>query len=167
MNLGTNPRLLPTGHLVYVHDHTLFGVAFDSRRLEVTGTPVPLVEGIEQAGASAAGQYAVSEAGLLAYLPPGFASISRQLVWVDREAREEPLLAPLGAYQQPRLSPDGTRVVVSVNANLSIWTLATENMTRLTNERAAQYNPAWTPDGTRVLYDSNEGERQYDPAAIG
>ena len=156
VNLGGNPQLLPTGHLVYVHDRTLFAVRFDSRRLEVAGTPVPIVEGVGQVGASGAAQYAISRAGVLAYLPPAFVS-SRQLVWVDRDAREQAVAAPFGSYQQPRLSPDGTRMVVSVGANLSILTLATDTLVRLTNDGAAQYNPIWTPDGKRIIYDSNDG----------
>ena len=157
VNLGANPRLLPTGHLVYVHDHTLFAVAFDSRQLAVTGTPMPIEERIEQAGASAAAQFAVSNSGVLAYLPVGFSSTARQLLLVDRQGREEVLPAPPGAYQQPRLSPDGKRMVVSANANLSVWSFASRTLMRLTNENATQYNPAWTPDGRAIFYDSNDG----------
>ena len=42
----------------------------------------------------------------------GFAS--RALVWVDRAGNEEPLEAPVLAYERPRVSPDGTRVAVDV-----------------------------------------------------
>ena len=157
VNLGTNPRVLPTGHLVYVHDHTLFAVPFDERGLKVNGTPVPIIESIEQTGASAAAQFSVSDSGVLAYLPVGFASTARNLLWVDRNGREQVIATAPGAYQQPRLSPDGKRVAVSVNANISVWTLASGNMMRLTNESEPQYNPAWMPDSRRIVYDSNDG----------
>jgi hypothetical protein len=39
-------RYLPSGHLVYVHQGALLGVKFDVERLEVRGTPVPLVEAV-------------------------------------------------------------------------------------------------------------------------
>jgi len=40
---GSHARYLPTGHLVYGVAGTLRAVAFDLRRLEVVGTPVPVV----------------------------------------------------------------------------------------------------------------------------
>ena len=46
---GTDPRYVPTGHLVYALGGVLFAVPFDVRRLEVTGGPVPVVEGVRRA----------------------------------------------------------------------------------------------------------------------
>ena len=42
---GSDARYLPTGHLIYVVESTVFAVPFDLGRLEVTGGPVPVVEG--------------------------------------------------------------------------------------------------------------------------
>jgi eukaryotic-like serine/threonine-protein kinase len=47
--------------------------------------------------------------------------------------------------------------VVSAAANLSIWSLVTDNLMRLTNGNDTQYNPAGSPDGRAVYYDSNGG----------
>ena len=154
---GTSPQVLPSGQLAYIREGTILGVPFDQARLEVTGTPVPLIEGVAVAGQSSAGQFGISNTGTLVYLPTGYAATSRQLVWVDRQGREQTLGAPAGNYQQPRLSPDGTRAVVSLAANLWIWVFGNSTLVRLTNEPAVQYNPAWTPDGRRVVYDSNDG----------
>ena len=47
---GSDGRYLPTGHVVYALGGTLFAVAFDARRLEVTGGgAVPIVEGVRRA----------------------------------------------------------------------------------------------------------------------
>ena len=154
---GSNPHVLSTGHLLYIHDRTLLAVAFDARRLEVTGTPVALVQGVAQSGLSGAGQFAVSRSGSLVYVPGGFTPALRQLAWVDRKGHEQTIVAPPNNYQQPRLSPDGTRLAVSVGANISIWSFATDTLMRLTNDAAVQYNLAWTPDGRSVVYDSNDG----------
>ena len=47
---GYWPRYMPTsgktGHLVFMREGTLFGVAFDPARLEVRGTPDPLLEDV-------------------------------------------------------------------------------------------------------------------------
>ena len=43
---GSHGRYLPSGHIAYVRNGTLFAVRFDVNRLEVVGDPVPVVEGI-------------------------------------------------------------------------------------------------------------------------
>ena len=42
------------------------------------------------------------------------ADTPRSLVWVDRTGRETPIGAPLHIYSTPRLSPDGTRIAVTI-----------------------------------------------------
>ena len=37
------------------------------------------------------------------------------LVWVDRDGREESLAAEPDRYSHPRLSPDGTRLAITVD----------------------------------------------------
>ena len=116
-----------------------------------------LLQGVTQTGATGAGQFDVSQSGSLVYVPGGFTATPRQLAWVDRQGREQTIAPPPNNYQQPRLSPDGTRLAVSVGANISIWTFATETLMRLTNDAAVQYNPAWTADGRSLVYDSEDG----------
>ena len=41
---GTAPRLAATGDLVYAQNGTLMAVPFDSKRLALAGSPVPLLE---------------------------------------------------------------------------------------------------------------------------
>ena len=43
---GSHARYVPTGHLVYGKAGTLRAVAFDLERLEVGGTPAPVLEGV-------------------------------------------------------------------------------------------------------------------------
>ena len=45
---GRDARYVSTGHLVYGLDGVLFAVPFDVDAREVTGGPVPLVEGVRQ-----------------------------------------------------------------------------------------------------------------------
>lgn len=50
---GTDTRYVSTGHLVYALRGTLMALPFDAARLEVTGGPVSLVEGIATAAGAA------------------------------------------------------------------------------------------------------------------
>jgi hypothetical protein len=89
-------------------------VPFDPQRLAVTGTAVPVVEGVLQSPVSGAAQYSFSATGSLVYVLGGVQSNQSKLVWVSRDGAEQPLTAPARAYRGPRLSPDGRRVAVGI-----------------------------------------------------
>ena len=150
VEMGANPHVLRTGHLVYLHDRSIVAVHFDTNRLAASGSPQVLVEDVVKTPTSGAGQFAISQTGTLVYVSGDLASSDRQLVWVDRQGHETLLPAPVRSYQQPRLSPNGERLVVSSAANIWVWTFASETLMRLTNENAVQAQPglgAGWPDG--------------------
>ena len=150
---GVHPRYVPTGHIVYAQAGALFAVPFDLGSLEVTGGPVPLVQGV-------ADQYALSDSGTLVYLP-GDASTSntRALAFVDRNGLVEPLDVPPKEYLSPRLSPDGQRLAVeSIEADGSvIWIYDRSGNTairQLTFDGDNQ-RPIWTPDSSQITFASD------------
>ena len=155
---ATDARYLPTGHLVYALAGTLLAVPFDVDRLEVTGGPVPLVEGVRHATLTGAANFDVSRDGSLTYLPGvAGAGVEHALAWVDREGREEPLAAEPRTYIYPRISPDGSRVALDVRdqeRDIWIWDFARETLTRLTFGPGPDYYPVWTPDGEHVAFSS-------------
>src|ERR1700680_1848982 len=67
VQLGPQPRYAPSGHLVYAQAGTLMAVPFDPQGLAVTGTAVPVVEGVLQSTLSGAAQYSLSATGSLVY----------------------------------------------------------------------------------------------------
>jgi Tol biopolymer transport system component len=154
-------RLLPTGHLLYVHEGALFAIAFDRTRLETSGGPVPVVEGVRTAlvgvGSSpGAGQFTLSTSGTLAYVP-GVDRLAalRTLVWADRQGTEQPIEAPARLYNHPRLSPDGTKIAVDIRdqeKDIWTWDLERRQLMRLTFGPAEDYSPVWAPDGRSIVY---------------
>ena len=116
--------------------------------------------------------FAVSDNGTLAYLPPVGPRI-RTLVWVDRNGLEEAIPAPAMEYVYPRISPDGTRVALDVGGrNRDIWVgnLASGVVTKITDGPTEDLMPAWSPDSTRVFFASDrEGGtfRVFSVAADG
>ena len=68
---GSYGRYLPSGHLVYIHNGTLFAAPFDLARLEVIGQPVPALEGVITGPTNGGAQFAVSDTGTLVYLSGG------------------------------------------------------------------------------------------------
>ena len=64
---GSDAHYVPTGHLVYGFAGTLRAVAFDLRRLEVVGTPTPVLEGVVTTAEGAA-DVAMAANGSLVYI---------------------------------------------------------------------------------------------------
>ena len=156
---GLDGRYVPTGHLVYGVNNVLVAVPFDVDTREVTGGPVPLVEGVRETGVGETLQFGVSTTGSLVYIPGsarGDETLS--LIWVDRNGDEERLPAPLRAYGRPRVSPDGTRVAVDIAAGDSrdiwIWHLAEERLTQITFDEAddndVTVDPGQCAGGVRI-----------------
>ncbi len=148
-------RVLDSGHLVFQRDDDLWAVGFDRDRLALAGSPVPVVEEVEQ--------YALSDAGDLLYRSGG-ASQDRLLVWVDHDGQKEPLPAPPRSYNGPALSPDGDRAAVSFaddSGNVDVWVteLARGTLTRLTRDAGDDHSPLWTPDGRRVVFTGVRGDQ--------
>jgi Tol biopolymer transport system component len=83
------------------------------------------------------------------------------------------LLANPGSYQQPRLSPDGTRLAYSTSDNsgnfdIYIYDIARGIPTRLTFDPGEDAFAEWTPDSQRVIfYSGRDGGGLYMQAANG
>jgi serine/threonine-protein kinase len=137
-------------HLLLVRSGTVLTVTFDPVRLGISGSPVPIMDGVIQASTGAA-QLAVS-ASTLASLQGG--PETRRLVWVDREGGVEPIAAPPRLYVHPRLSPDGRRIAVAITEPKNdVWTydLTRDILSLVTYEGSNAY-PIWTRDSQRIAY---------------
>ena len=156
---GTDAHYLPTGYLVYIVRNSLFAIPFDIGKLDVKGSAVPLIAEICRLKITNAPQYAVSDSGMLVYLPP-ITTVpttgTETLVWVNRQGKEEPVSATPNVYNSLRISPDGKRLALtmgtSLTGNIWIWDVGRETMTRLTFDGVFSAAPLWTPDGKRIVY---------------
>ncbi len=160
---GTDAHYVSAGYLVYAHDAAIVGVPFDRRRLEVTGPPVALINGVGQAASNTTGAafYAVSASGTLAYVP-GDAGQQRTLAVLDRQGRETMLTAPAKAYTRARFSPDGRHIAMDVreiDTDIWLWDMGREVATRLTFSRSDEANAIWTPDSRHLVYYSSQDGR--------
>ena len=155
---GSYGRYLPTGHLVYVHHGTLFGVPFDPGRLEAKGTPVPLVEEIAADVNYGGGQFDFSRNGTFVYLTGKVSGGPAPLLWMDSAGQTRRLIAKPGHYLSPRFSPDGKHLAVVVGgiAKADIWIhdLQRETTSKLTFTGERNFYPVWAPDGKHLAYQS-------------
>ena len=158
---GSYGRYVPSGHLVYINQTTLFAVPFDLKRLAVTGSPVPILQDLATSSSDGGGQFSFSGSGRLAYVTADNTVSTYPAVWVDRKGGTTSLLAEHGAYANPRLSPDGRRLALTVlrDGNWDIWVYDLERgvPSRLTFDDAAETEQVWSPDGRELIYASDRG----------
>jgi TolB protein len=66
-----------------------------------------------------------------------------------------------GMSFSPRFSPDGQRVIMSLqqggNSNLFVMDLRSKSTTRLTDTPAIDTSPSYAPDGARICFESDRG----------
>jgi serine/threonine-protein kinase len=170
---GYDAKYLPTGHLAYINTNTLLAAPFDVAALKVTGGPVPLVERVRAGtgGVSSVAHYSISRTGSLVYVPAD-TLVQRTLAWVDRQGHEEALPAEPRPYRYPRVSPDGSRVAIEAqdqDNDIWIWEFARATLTRLTFTPENELSPLWTPDGQRVVFQTQRprASNVYQQAANG
>ncbi len=155
-------RYAPTGHLVYETPltGTLMAVSFDLEKLEVTGDPGPMLEGVRHHAIDyATVDYQFSQNGTLVYIPRQ-TSAEHELVWVDRQGTESPITKERGNYIGPRISPDGKQVALTIlGTPRSVWIydLEGDSFRRLTFE-GNNAVPTWSPDGKWIVYGSTNEE---------
>jgi serine/threonine-protein kinase len=152
------------GHLIYfdIRTQSLMAVAFDAGRLQVQGSPVPIIEKL-QAAARPLAPFAFSISGALAYvLDTADAAMGSTIVWVNRKGEEQPLSAPSRRYSgDPQISPDGGKAALLIRgenqgnggSNSDIWVYDLTRGTLIPVTREADISSiVWSADGSRLIY---------------
>jgi serine/threonine-protein kinase len=157
---GFYARYVPSGHLVYMHEGTLFAVPFDLRRMEVIGQSAPILEGVATNPATGGTSLSLSNTGTLVFVSgPGY-YLNVSIDWMDREGKFQTLRETPGKYFMPAFSPDGQRLAVAIRdadrSDIWICDWARDTLTRLTFTGQDNMFPVWTPDGQRITYASWE-----------
>jgi serine/threonine-protein kinase len=162
---GIDAHYLPAGAIVFGSGGSLFSVPFNLSRREINGGPVPVVEGV-QSNPNGNMQYSFSDTGSLVYIPgPSITSGGQlRLAYADRKGSLDPLKLPSGAFEFPRVSPDGKRIAFGTEdgreAYISVYELSGASSARRLTVGGGNRYPVWTADGQRVAFQS---DREGDP----
>jgi len=105
-----------------------------------------------------AAQLTFSSTGVLTYLRGGPEVAKYPIVVVDRKGGTSKLIEEGGAYANPRLSPDGKQLALTVlkDGNFDVWVYDLERgvPTRLTFDDAPDTEQVWSPDGRYLVFSS-------------
>jgi serine/threonine-protein kinase len=153
------------GYLVFQRLQSLLAVRFDLDRLEATGEPFVIYEGVAGERGSGSAFFATDRAGGIVLVPETGVSTDRTLVVVDRAGEETELRAEPGPYQIVRYSPDGRRLAMMRGSgglgddDIYMYDLDAQTARRLTFSESRGF-PAWSPDGRRVMFIDGQTGRQ-------
>jgi serine/threonine-protein kinase len=140
-------------------DGSIQAAHFDPKALELRGTPVPILTGV-QVDNGIVPELAVSPSGTLVYLSNKGGQDEFAVVRVSREGKITPVDSAWRAgINSVALSPDGNRLAVSIvgGGRTDVWIkqLDAGPLTRLTFDGTLNYRPAWRPDGRTVSFTSD------------
>jgi hypothetical protein len=151
---GTCPCYSPSGHLVYARNGNLLAVRFDPRRLQVTGRPVTVLEGVLMSRNTGLANFDISASGDLAYIPGKADGGARTLHLLNRSGQAEKLSLPARSYLHPRISPDSRKLAIEIEGSshdVYVYDFASGVLSNLTTDGVSHW-PVWSPDGTYIGY---------------
>ena len=156
---GVSGRYVTAGYLVYAKNEALYAAPFDLKQLKLTGQPVPVVQDVALTTDDGRAGFSVSDNGTLAYIAASTFVPDLDLVWVNRRGEAGASITAPARFGEPAIAPDGGRIAISIakpGEPKDVWVLdlARGTRTALTNGGANDFDPIFTLDGTRVIYQS-------------
>ncbi len=158
--------------MVYYWAGALWAVPFDAHKLAVLGKPVQVASGVAEV--NFVGQASASTNGVWAYAPGQAGNFSRNLYLVNRRGMEQKLDIPAAGFIDPKISPDGKRIALSIQymsaQHLAVYDRERGVLMRIVANGALNNAPVWAPDGKNLLFDAvspSETRGIYRVAADG
>ncbi len=167
---GRPPRLVLTaasmaqysdpGYLVFVKDGVLLGQPFDAGSGRLSGRPFSIADHVRYFMSTAAGSFATSRGGTLAFQPQNDV---HRLVWFDRTGRELGTIGMPAEYLGVRIPADGSPVLFDrARADLGtfdVWSYDVERNveTRVTSSPDSEFAAIWLPRRKERSFLGGEG----------
>ncbi|HEU4937838.1 MAG TPA: protein kinase [Vicinamibacterales bacterium] len=164
LGLTESNAIYASGRLLFARGGALMAQAFDTTTWKLTGDPTVVADQTAVVPPQQRGLFSVSTTGVLAYSRAG--RPTSQLTWIDRKGNTLSTTAEPGFYINLDLSPDNSRLAASQmtepggKATVDIWILDLARAgtgRRLTGDEGREFDPAWSPDGNYLAFNSDRG----------
>lgn len=160
---GREARYLRSGFLVFTEtgEH-LRAVGFDPEQLEIVGQPFPVLDNVFRAPGGGAIFFDISRNGTLVYVTGGF---ERSLVLADSDGRMRTLTNDKRGFRWPRFSPQGDRIVVTVDPRPSefwIYEVA-RGLGEKISTGGHNILPIWQTESGNIVHIRRRALRSIDP----
>ena len=150
-------RYVEPGYLAFIRERNLMAQRFDAGALRTIGEATPIAEGVQFSANRYTGNFSLAGTRVLVYEASGRAE-ERQFVWLDLEGKRLGTIGEAGPLGNFAISPDGSRIVASIQAadrSVDLWMIdvARGVRTRFTFGAVGRLSsPVWSPDGRQVAY---------------
>jgi serine/threonine-protein kinase len=156
---GGKAVYVPTGHLLFTRGDVLLAAPFDLSSLALTGSAVPILNGLYTRFVAEPAEFSVGENGSLLYRPGGVVMNDRRLALVDASGGVTPWTEERRAYgQKPAVSGDGRSVAITITNGQGIDEVWLSDLDRPSLRRVAAVPdadcsaPALSPDGRMLAF---------------
>jgi Tol biopolymer transport system component len=156
LKVNSSAEYAPPGTLLFWRHGSVYAQYLDLDRWRLEAEPTPLVDGVGLTVNEWA-TFSVSREGALVYHLA--AALPWRLEWRDRAGRLLSVATDEGDFEDPVLSPDGSRVAY-VAGKITVWILdLTRGVhTRLTFAESDHWSPTWGPGGSWLAYAADKQE---------
>jgi Tol biopolymer transport system component len=173
MKIDSTVAYAPPGYLLYLQEGILMARRFDAKSLEFTSEAMTIAEDVGSNSLYPDSYFSASR-NVLAYQTRS-AEATNQMVWFDRKGKKLGSVGEVGAYTNPAISPDGTKLAVGfmgTNTNArDVWVYDLKRGTGspLTFDPAGFLDPVWSSDGSSIMFLSEHNGKitLYRKAATG
>lgn len=151
----TSPATLaPPYHLLHVQQDMLIAEELDPQTLELTGRANVIARGVSEPSLTA--ENIVSASADLLSFEQGV--LQQNVTWFSREGQRLDALAIPTTFFNPRISPDGKRLLASssITDNPGLWLGQLERGEYARLETDA-IGPVWSPDGKHAAFTTRGG----------
>jgi serine/threonine protein kinase/Tol biopolymer transport system component len=142
-----------SGYLLWVRGNTLMAQAFDPARAQLSGDPNAIAAGeVGTFGSLNLATFSASQEGTVIF---GGANDQYRLTWFSRNGTDLGTVGMPDGYGAVRISPDGKRVAVAINATSGGRDLWQMDVARGLPNRVTSNGgnvPVWSRDGRQIAY---------------
>jgi len=157
---GIQPTYIPTGHITYLVNSSMYAIPFDIKKMEITGKANLVQEGI-RVESEVSTHYGFDQAGNLIYAQ-GTSSSLCNLVWMNQNGKEDSLKFPPDYYGMNSISPDGKKIAYTqtgVNGELILLDIENGRKTIL-NRTGFNQGVRWYADNDNLGFSSTYQSNQ-------